>query len=55
MDINKILTSDSLDLIFEGREKDYGAYELRKSYNKRILVALLLMFFTASLFSGGTI
>lgn len=55
MDINKILTSDSLDLIFEGREKDYGAYELRKSYNKRILVALLLMFFTASLFSGGAI
>jgi protein TonB len=55
MDINKIKDADTLDLIFEGRYKDYGAYELRKSYNKRILIALLFMFFTASLFSGGAI
>ena len=40
MEPNKILQSDVLDLVFEGRNKEYGAYELRKSYNKRILVAL---------------
>ncbi len=42
MDINKILTADILDIIFEGRNKEYGAYELRKTYNKRITYALIL-------------
>lgn len=42
MDANKILSSDLLDLIFEGRNKDYGAYALRKTYNKRITVALVV-------------
>lgn len=55
MDINKIKDADALDLIFEGRYKDYGAYELRKSYNKRILTALLLMLLVASMSSGGAI
>jgi len=40
MEINKILSADILDIIFEGRYKEYGAYELRKSYNKRIVYAL---------------
>lgn len=40
MEANKILQSDLLDLVFEGRNKDYGAYELRKKYNRRILLAL---------------
>ena len=40
MEANKILQSDLLDLIFEGRNKDYGAYELRKKYNRRIVLAL---------------
>lgn len=40
MEANKILQSDLLDLVFEGRNKDYGAYELRKKYNRRILIAL---------------
>jgi protein TonB len=43
MDINKILTADILDIIFEGRNKEYGAYDLRKTYNKRITTALLAM------------
>jgi protein TonB len=43
MDINKILTADVLDIIFEGRNKEYGAYDLRKTYNKRITKALLIM------------
>ncbi|RYY09942.1 MAG: energy transducer TonB, partial [Chitinophagaceae bacterium] len=33
MDINKIMSADILDIIFEGRNKEYGAYELRKGYN----------------------
>jgi protein TonB len=44
MEVNKILTADVLDIIFEGRNKEYGAYELRKTYNKRILVAVGGMF-----------
>ena len=54
MEANKILSADILDLIFEDRNKAYGAYELRKTYNKRITTALLitagiaLVFFLAS-------
>ncbi|HMR82539.1 MAG TPA: energy transducer TonB [Niabella sp.] len=40
MEANKILTTDFLDLLFEGRNKSYGAYELRKTYNKRLWMAL---------------
>ncbi|MEI8052209.1 MAG: energy transducer TonB, partial [Bacteroidota bacterium] len=46
MDINKILSSDVLDIIFEDRNKEYGAYELRKTYNTRLKKALM---FTGSL------
>ena len=42
MEANKILSTDILDLIFEDRNKAYGAYELRKTYNKRITLALLI-------------
>ena len=42
MEANRILQSDLLDLLFEGRNKDYGAYELRKKYNRRMTVALLI-------------
>lgn len=51
MEVNKILTADILDIIFEGRNKEYGAYELRKTYNKRLtiaiggMVALLILLF----------
>lgn len=41
MEVNKILSADILDIIFEGRNKDYGAYELRKTYNKRLTIALI--------------
>jgi protein TonB len=40
MDVNKILNADILDIIFEGRNKEYGAYDLRKTYNKRIIRAI---------------
>lgn len=54
MDANKILSANFLDILFDGRNKEYGAYELRKSYNKRLVSALittgsvLLLFFLGS-------
>lgn len=44
MEANKILNSDFLDLLFEDRNKAYGAYDLRKTYNRRIRNALLITF-----------
>jgi protein TonB len=59
MDANKILSSNLLDLVFEGRNKEYGAYELRKQYNRRLTIALtstalglLLIFLTSFLISA---
>jgi len=43
METNKILTADILDIIFEGKNKEYGAYELRKTYNRRIVTAMIAM------------
>lgn len=45
-----ILKSNILDLIFENRNKDYGAYELRKNYQSRMyralgVTALVVLFF----------
>ncbi len=42
MDINKILNADYLDILFEGRNKSYGGYELRKKYRKRAAIAGLI-------------
>ncbi|MFT3910414.1 MAG: energy transducer TonB [Ferruginibacter sp.] len=42
MEPNKILTADILDIIFEDRNKAYGAYELRKSYSQRLTKALII-------------
>ncbi|MEO8109515.1 MAG: energy transducer TonB [Ginsengibacter sp.] len=41
MEANQILKADLLDIIFEGRNKEYGAYDLRKTYNRRITIALV--------------
>lgn len=43
MESNKILGADILDILFEGRNKEYGAYELRKTYNKRLWRAMAVM------------
>ncbi|MBS1587477.1 MAG: TonB family protein [Bacteroidetes bacterium] len=42
MDINKILNSDYLDILFEGRNKSYGGYELRKKYPQRMRNAAIV-------------
>jgi protein TonB len=58
MDVNKILSADLLDIIFDGKNKTYGAYDLRKSYNSRLTKALiftgalLLLIFIGSLVSN---
>lgn len=43
MEISTILTADVLDIIFEGKNKSYGAYELRKSYQRRLTIAITVM------------
>lgn len=40
MDAKKILSADILDIVFDGRNKEYGAYELRKGYRKRLIIAI---------------
>ena len=44
MEANQILKSDILDITFDGKNKEYGAYDLRRTYNKRISLALILTF-----------
>lgn len=39
MDINKLLNGDYLDILFYGKNKEYGSYELRKKYKKRATIA----------------
>ena len=55
MDNNRILSSSLLDLVFENRNKEYGAYNLRKTYNKRISLALVITFSTGLLIFAGVV
>ncbi len=54
MNIDLILKSDALDLLFENRNKAYGAYALRKFYPDRMKIALVIMFVSAGLLSAIT-
>jgi periplasmic protein TonB len=68
MTSNEILEADVLDILFDNRNKLYGAYTLRKNYNGRMLLALgislssmLLVFLLAGMYrspsraaAGGT-
>ena len=42
MNQQTILQSNLLDIIFENRNKEYGAYSLRKSYQSRLTIAVLV-------------
>ena len=54
METNKILTSNLLDIIFDGKNKQYGAYDLRKTYNDRLGKGLLLTAsFALVIFAGA--
>lgn len=58
MESNKILQADILDILFEGRNKEYGAYDLRKTYNRRLFKsiavtgAVIVMLFVGGIVSG---
>jgi len=53
MTTTQILSADLLDLIFDDRNKSYGAYELRKTYSSRIRNALLITGCLVSLILAG--
>ncbi len=51
---HKILSSPLLDIIFDNRNKEYGAYDLRKTYSRRIKRALIITISIFSLLIIGT-
>lgn len=55
MDVNKILKSDYLDILFEGRNKNYGGYELRKQYPNRMRNAALATVGAIILIAAGPV
>lgn len=50
MNKNQILQSEWLDILFDGKNKQYGAYDLRKTYNERLKKAMLGALSVAALF-----
>ena len=53
MEIQQIPNADWLDLLFDGRNKEYGAYDLRKHYNNRLTKAITIMGATCLVLAGG--
>jgi periplasmic protein TonB len=43
MEPNQIKEAHILDILFDGRNKEYGAYELRKTYNRRLVKSMVVM------------
>jgi protein TonB len=43
MEPNQIKEAHILDILFERRNKEYGAYELRKTYNRRLVKSMVVM------------
>lgn len=50
MDTNMVLNPSFNELVFENRHKNYGAYQIRKRYNKNVLLA---GFFAITLFTAA--
>jgi len=48
MQTEQILSADILDILFDNRNKNYGAYDLRKHYAKRMIKAIAVTFLLAS-------
>jgi protein TonB len=44
MEAENILSADVLDIIFDDRNKEYGAYDLRKHYQQRLTKSLMVTF-----------
>jgi periplasmic protein TonB len=53
MNTESILHANVLDIIFENRNKEYGAYELRTRYNKRLKNAMIIMLSTVVIFCSA--
>lgn len=48
------VTSDNRnDLVFEGRNKAYGAYKIRQDYNKTFLLVILACILSVAILNGG--
>jgi len=54
MEPNKILSASLIEIIFDGRNKEYGAYELRKNDSQRTKVALSVTIAVVALVLTGT-
>ncbi len=55
MQTNQILQSELIDIIFDSRNKDYGAYELRRHYSRRIRQSLLITGLITIIGIGSTV
>jgi periplasmic protein TonB len=53
MEKSAILHADLLDIVFEGRNKEYGAYELRRTYNRRLRLSIAVMLSLTSMLCIG--
>jgi protein TonB len=53
MEVNKILSANILDLVFDNRNKEYGAYELRVTYPERVKKSMIIVFIIAAAAVGG--
>lgn len=49
----EILRADLLDIVFDNRNKAYGAYELRRNYRRRLIKALSASFIVAGALAGS--
>jgi protein TonB len=55
MKTEQILKSDVLDIIFENRNKSYGAYALRKFYDNRLMKSVAVMLVVVVVLSAFTL
>jgi protein TonB len=55
METTKIRSADYLDILFDGRNKQYGGYMLRKNYSSRLLSAGLLALLIIGALFGATL
>ena len=53
MNARTIINADFLDILFDGRNKDYGAYELRRSEDRRVRNAIVGTASIALVIIGG--
>ena len=44
-----LVNNDWVDIVFQGRNQEYGAYKLRKGTSKRNVIAILTMLAAAAL------